>query len=699
MVNHFQQFYRTSAGYQLGLVLRQVDHLADLICSCLDADMVGVFHRQGDTDDPIGLAFCNRGSRPPCDVLVLKDLLLNWPDQQNDSWIEVCSEQGLLGEFSRVNQLSNGLYRSWSSPGCGSICLLAFAGEQPIPLSHSGISQLDLAAKAILECIGLVQHVQGVSDFSRRLGRLLEMHETHLVDTRYETTLTVMLRHLRGVVPSSGAAIVSYDKHSDDYEVLKSEGYLPIDGFVQHLTTSARDALAGMDRDASNSTLTVEHKSISIDEHVVLVVPLLIDDGQSFAASIWRDEENPFSPDDIELVHLFTAMVAPLLRNADCVRHLVVSHQKMKESSGRLAEAEALAALTDMTSGIAHDLNNVMGGIIGRLQLMRIRASDPKLSGDLELLEEMALEGAQTVASIQEFSSSTAYLQPERVDLRTVVDQCLNAPDSDWRVQAEKRSILVRLQSDVHSAVIEGCADKLVVALEHLLENAVDHSPDGGHVVLALEELPDEYRLSVADHGPGIPDEIRGKIFYPFFSTKQGVRSSGLGLAVVHGTVVRHGGSIAIDPDWERGTRMIMSFRRPLGFKEDSDVTRRAQRRSGLDILIVDDDEQIREVLTDMLSIEGHSPVACADGYAALEAAKAGHFDIMVTDLGMPGMSGLDLAGLIRESCPDIAIGMITGWGTQLDRQEIALKGIGQVLAKPFRLTDVREMVRKLVSV
>ncbi|MFH1687045.1 MAG: hybrid sensor histidine kinase/response regulator, partial [bacterium] len=291
------------------------------------------------------------------------------------------------------------------------------------------------------------------------------------------------------------------------------------------------------------------------------------------------------------------------------------------------------------------------------------------------------------------------YMQPEPVDLRLVVDQCLNAPNSDWKAKAEGRAVSVRLQTDVESAVVEGNADKLVVALEHLLENAVEHSPDGGQVLVMLEAQADEYRLAVVDHGPGIPKAIQGKIFYPFFSTKQRVRSSGLGLAVVHGTVVRHGGTVAIDPDWESGTRMVITFRRPLGLKEDSDITRRGQRRSGLYVLVVDDDEQIREILCDMLTIEGHNPIACADGYAALEAANSGHFDIMITDLGMPGMSGLDLAGLINESFPEIAVAMITGWGSQLDHGEVAIKGIRQVLAKPFHLRDVKDMVRKLVAV
>ncbi|MFH1687218.1 MAG: hypothetical protein ABIE70_06805, partial [bacterium] len=95
-----------------------------------------------------------------------------------------------------------------------------------------------------------------------------------------------------------------------------------------------------------------------------------------------------------------------------------------------------------------------MGGIIGRLQLMRVRCQDSKLNQDLERLEKMALEGAQTIASIQEFSSSAAYMQPEPVDLRLVVDQCLNAPNSDWKAKAEGRAVSVRLQTDVESAVV-----------------------------------------------------------------------------------------------------------------------------------------------------------------------------------------------------------------------------------------------------
>ncbi|HDL01950.1 MAG TPA: response regulator, partial [candidate division Zixibacteria bacterium] len=117
-----------------------------------------------------------------------------------------------------------------------------------------------------------------------------------------------------------------------------------------------------------------------------------------------------------------------------------------------------------------------------------------------------------------------------------------------------------------------------------------------------------------------------------------------------------------------------------------------------LKILVVDDDDQIREVLTDMLSIDGYDTVACEDGFSALKAFETEEFDLVITDLGMPGMSGLELAGEIHSKKPELPIAMITGWGTQLNHDEVALKGVKTVLSKPFHLKDIKVMIQELVE-
>lgn len=133
--------------------------------------------------------------------------------------------------------------------------------------------------------------------------------------------------------------------------------------------------------------------------------------------------------------------------------------------------------------------------------------------------------------------------------------------------------------------------------------------------------------------------------------------------------------------------------------KADSEATGKSQpgkKIRPLRILVVDDDDQIRALLLDMLTINGHHVTACGDGCSALETFQKVDFDIVITDLGMPGMSGLDLAGLIHQENPRTPVALLTGWGLQVDPDQAALKGVKTIVAKPFRFEEINALVEKL---
>jgi two-component system cell cycle sensor histidine kinase/response regulator CckA len=235
--------------------------------------------------------------------------------------------------------------------------------------------------------------------------------------------------------------------------------------------------------------------------------------------------------------------------------------------------------------------------------------------------------------------------------------------------------------------------------IDRIVQNAVEYAPVQSTVRVLLTAGEKQSTISVSDSGPGIPEGIQKKVFYPFFTTKS-ERGAGLGLAIVYGIVGRLGGKVTFECHEGAGTVFQVSLNRDrgAGFKERSDSTRKVTKMEKLRVLVVDDDEQIREVLSDMLSMDGHTTTACPDGYAAIKSLETERFDVMITDLGMPGMSGLDLAGHAHEQYPKMPIAMITGWGMQLNHDEIAMKGILAVLPKPFHMKDVKALVQDLAA-
>jgi CheY-like chemotaxis protein len=280
----------------------------------------------------------------------------------------------------------------------------------------------------------------------------------------------------------------------------------------------------------------------------------------------------------------------------------------------------------------------------------------------------------------------TALVQAYSIDTRAI-----------WRQLAEKKHVNVDFRLTVPEASVKGVPEDVITLLEHIILNSVEFAPEGSTVPVDLSESGQTIILSVADSGAGIPEGIRSRIFYPFFTTKS-AKGAGMGLAIAYGIVGRHNGKITFESEVGRGTVFTITLPKDAGHRESSDISRKILTSARLSILVVDDDEQIREVLSDMLSLDGHTATRCKDGYEALKKIESEKYDMVVTDLGMPGMSGLDLAGIVHEKNPTIPIAMITGWGMQLDHDEMAIKGIKTVLSKPFHLKDVKAMVSELTG-
>jgi len=228
---------------------------------------------------------------------------------------------------------------------------------------------------------------------------------------------------------------------------------------------------------------------------------------------------------------------------------------------------------------------------------------------------------------------------------------------------------------------IAGDERELREALTNILFNAIDAMPKGGTITVASSSEGEQVKLSVSDTGVGIPREVRGKIFEPFFTTR-GAVGSGLGLSVTYGIVRRHGGTIDVDSVHGKGSRFTVG----LPVARDVEVSARRERKAtaarSARILLVDDDPEVRNVLKLMLEHLGHEVVAAECGEDAVNLFEAGDFELVVTDLGMPDMSGREVAGIVKEIKAGTPVILITGWGVQLSEED--MPEIDGMITKPF---------------
>ncbi|HET9491612.1 MAG TPA: ATP-binding protein [Methylomirabilota bacterium] len=361
-------------------------------------------------------------------------------------------------------------------------------------------------------------------------------------------------------------------------------------------------------------------------------------------------------------------------------------HGLERDLQNARAQAERLSrlgALGEMASSFAHAFNDVLTPVIGRTQLLIQRVRDPQLREWLDTIERAALDGAQTVRRIQEFMRARRDEPATAVDLLTTLRQAIQATAS------RRPGVHFQEQLD-HLPPITGDPQSMQHALAHILANAVDAAPDGGVVTVSAQMEGGEAIVSVTDTGSGMTPGVQARVFEPFFTTKPG--ATGLGLCLAHGIVARHGGQIEIDSTAGRGTTVRVKFLvEGVSRAEPAASAPAAHTPSGpTRCLVVDDDPQVRQMISDILSNAGHGVVMAVDGADGIDKFKNdSSFDVVVTDLAMPKLNGLQLARMCKTLRPSVPVVMLTGWGVLLTEDELAEHGVDEVLSKPVRMDQL----------
>jgi CheY-like chemotaxis protein/anti-sigma regulatory factor (Ser/Thr protein kinase) len=227
--------------------------------------------------------------------------------------------------------------------------------------------------------------------------------------------------------------------------------------------------------------------------------------------------------------------------------------------------------------------------------------------------------------------------------------------------------------------------------LVNLILNAVDALPSGGTILIRTWATAEGVHCAVRDNGTGMSAEVRQRVLEPFFTTK-GVKSTGLGLSVNYGIIQRHGGDLMIDT--EDGVGTTVTFRLP--------VARRGRRPAPapvpalgapLSVLVIDDEAHVRAVIADMLAEDGHRVSQAASGAEGLALCAAGELDLVLTDLGMRGMNGWDVARAVKESRPSTIVALITGWDEGLEPKADEPPRTDLILRKPVTQETLRDAV------
>jgi len=385
---------------------------------------------------------------------------------------------------------------------------------------------------------------------------------------------------------------------------------------------------------------------------------------------------------------------------SDAVIAIVRDATAQRAMETQLRQSEKLTALGQLAGGIAHDFNNLLQAILGYAQLMKQNPTDAVIKRSLPILEAAALDGAEAVRRIQQYAQLRRSETSIAVDLNEIVEDALKITQPRWeqRVSKDNRPLQLRRGLD-DVPVVSGRPAALTEAMTNLILNAIDAMPDGGTLSIATGTTPSgQAIITVADTGVGMTEAVSRRIFEPFFSTK-GAGGSGLGLAMVYTIVQAHGGDIRVDSAPGRGATFTLTFPPATPTPTAPAATAPARARRHARVLVVDDDPDVLQTFKAILESFGHTAVASASAAAAVDIFAQDDFDIVITDVGMPGMSGWQLAERLQALRRRAAVIFVTGWGLRDDElARLKALGVTDCLFKPVQGHEVDLAIQTILS-
>jgi len=388
-----------------------------------------------------------------------------------------------------------------------------------------------------------------------------------------------------------------------------------------------------------------------------------------------------------------------LFQNMPATMILASDVSAQRDLQERLIRGEKLRALGELAAGVAHDFNNNLGIILGRTQLLQMKVSDPEVTSGLEVIRQAAMDGGQTVRRIQQYTRVREELQHEVLHLPSVAAEVIEITRGKWKNEAQRRGVNVDIRIEASEpAPILGTRAEIREALTNLIFNAVDALPMGGSIVIRAQSQGGESILEVEDNGVGMAEDVKSRMFEPFFTTK-GLSGNGLGLSMVYGIVSRHRGSIEVESKERVGTVVRMRFPAVDPSSAGFSAPNRVAAPFAASILVVDDEVDLVAIMRDALTREGHTVVTATGGNEGIQQFRHGTFDAVLTDLGMPDVSGWEVARVVRkEGGRKTVLGLVTGWGATVSDEVMEAHGIDFVISKPFEVGTLAARVNETLA-
>jgi PAS domain S-box-containing protein len=376
-----------------------------------------------------------------------------------------------------------------------------------------------------------------------------------------------------------------------------------------------------------------------------------------------------------------------------------------KEFEQKLFQIDKLNALGLQASGVAHEFNNILGIILGYLEIAKsdLGGANEKVLGALNIIEKAARDGSVIVDKIQQFSriKKDHEKKDELVDLIEVVSDALEFTMPRWKTEAQSRGVEYEITKNNFTSSkyrVRCNPSELREVIINIINNSIDAMPTGGKIGVSINAVEDDVIIAISDNGIGISDDIKDKIFDPFFSTK-GVKRSGLGMSLSYSIMARHDGEILVDSCVGEGTTMHLKL--PLF---DDEIEQCDNKEVGVveshsaNILIIEDEDVILDMMKILLESRGHNVFVSMDSSIGIEMYENNEYDIVLCDLAMPKLNGWQVARFIKEydsvrKKTKTPVVLITGYELDADSIDYKKEGVDFILNKPIEFDALYKII------
>ena len=443
----------------------------------------------------------------------------------------------------------------------------------------------------------------------------------------------------------------------------------------------------------------------------LLKLQLLSPDGvRKVTANLAKNAQGkPTGPDELILRRKDSTQVTveisthPVeIKGESSVLAIVRDTSERKSTEEARIRLENLKALREMARRLAHDFNNLLAVILGNAQILERGVESYKseeIKERLRIIERTAHEAADTVRRMQLFTRTELSTRDfAKIDLNEIVRSAVTSTSSRWRDEARAKGVTIKMKGQLGELPpLFGSRFELMEVLTNLIFNALEAMPEGGEITIRTEAKENEILLYFTDTGEGIPDSIKDRVFDPFFTTK-GPQVSGLGLSVSYGIIERHQGKIKVESTKGKGTTVAISIPIRRQALADEEEAGNIENVSSPTILVIDDEEGVRDVLGRIFQQEDYRVALAGTARQGLEEFSRAHFDLVLTDLAMPEMSGWDLAKRVKRMDPSVPVGLITGRSVVTTKEKMKERGVDFIVSKPFDCTNVLREVNALLK-